>query len=442
VSRSLLLEYDPIDQPAAADPVERQTWCTLSIRVGHRFVSRIWDKTLQNERIHLYVPAFPIAEWIALNWWSLLNELCPWETVPRSGFNSARMGWTKRHCLRSADSALLLPKLFVFHDGQSLRTEWHADIPDSLPNMPGEFTADGAERLDSATTEESFAQFINSVLAAVAGVNDIRVGELSDHWRAIQAADSEERRFCTLAGRMGIDPYNPNEMTEELALFLEGSTAQMEEPLLRDLTEVGQPESIEQQWSWVRKTSLDLKLGPSSIELPFALPPRYLSPPEYGYQLARRVRATANIESGPLGTVEEVARPLIKGQFRLEARNHIPGQGILAIVGQSSSGDVVSAGPMSQNPLNQRFLAARSLYHALVTNEVSQRLVTRAYSWDQKASRAFAAELLAPQRSLLRRLATTIADPQTIDVLSKEFNASTMVIEKQLENAGVPLSCE
>src|SRR4051794_18486370 len=92
VSRSLLLDFDPIDQPAAADPVERRTWCSLRIKVGHRFVSRIWDKTLQSERINLYVPAFPIAEWIALNWWSLLNELCPWETVPRSRVDPARMG--------------------------------------------------------------------------------------------------------------------------------------------------------------------------------------------------------------------------------------------------------------------------------------------------------------------------------------------------------------
>ena len=47
MSKSLLLEYDPIDQPASADPVERRTWCTLRIRVGHRFVSRIWDKTIR-----------------------------------------------------------------------------------------------------------------------------------------------------------------------------------------------------------------------------------------------------------------------------------------------------------------------------------------------------------------------------------------------------------
>jgi hypothetical protein len=442
VSKSLLLESDPIDQPSAADPVERQTWCALRIRVGHRFVSRIWDKSIQSERTNLYVPAFPIAEWIAQNWWSLLNELCPWETVPKTGFDSARMGWNKRHCLRSADSALLLPKLYIFHDGESLRTEWHSDIPDSMPNMLGEFIADGAERLDSVASEESFTQFVNNVLVAVAGTDDSRVEELSNHWRAIQAADEEERQFCMLAGRMGIDPYNPNDMTEDLARFFESTITDLEEPLVRDLTEVARPESIEQQWLWVRNASQDLRLGPNSVELPFELPSRCLSPPEFGYRLARQVRATADIETEPLGTVEEAARPLVHGQFRIEDRNHIPGQGILAIVGQSSSGDIVSAGPMSQHPFNQRFLAARSLYHALVTNEVSQRLVTKAYSWDQKASRAFAAELLAPQRSLLMRLASATADPQTIDGLSKEFGASSMVIEKQLENAGVPLSYE
>ena len=114
----------------------------------------------------------------------------------------------------------------------------------------------------------------------------------------------------------------------------------------------------------------------------------------------------------------------------------------MAIVGQSPAGDVISAGPMSLHPYSQRFLVARSLYHVLVTSRESQRLVTRAYSWDQKASRAFAAELLAPQRALIKRLGSTPADPQAIETLGKEFGASSMVIEKQLQNAGVPLSYE
>ena len=72
----------------------------------------------------------------------------------------------------------------------------------------------------------------------------------------------------------------------------------------------------------------------------------------------------------------------------------------------------------------------------------SQRLVTDAYSWHQKASRAFAAELLAPKRALANRIETTPVDRQTIENLSREFRASTMVISRQLENAEIPLSFE
>ena len=117
----------------------------------------------------------------------------------------------------------MLPALYLFHDGQSLRAEWHSDPPRSMPNMPGEFIADGADELDTNATQESLTQFIHSVLGRVTHVDDERVRELSTQWRAIQGADAEEQQFCTLAGRMGLDPYDRSEMNEELARFLEQS---------------------------------------------------------------------------------------------------------------------------------------------------------------------------------------------------------------------------
>ena len=85
-----------------------------------------------------------------------------------------------------------------------------------------------------------------------------------------------------------------------------------------------------------------------------------------------------------------------------------------------------------------RFLDARGLYHGLFTCDSSQRLVTRAYTWDQQASRAFAAELLAPREALTSR-APERADRAAVDQFAQEFGASTKVIENQLENAGVAL---
>lgn len=338
----------------------------------------------------------------------------------------------------------MLPSLYVFHDGQSLRAEWHSDPQGSMPNMPGEFIADGADQLDSNATRDSLAQFIGMVLDRVAAADDSRVRETVEQWRAIQGADSEEQAFCTLAGRMGIDPYDHGEMTDELAGFFEHAGISPEDPLVRDLTEVARPESIARQWAWLSSVGLDLELGSNPVDLTFTLPPGESTPPRFGYGLARVVRAAAGVSpESPLGAVELVARDVVGRRLRIEDRNHLPGHGVRAIIGQSGrDGDVVVAGPRSSRPDNQRFLCARSFYHALVTTSDSPRLVTDAFSWDQKASRAFAAELIAPRHALLARLSESHADSATIESLSREFNASTLVIEKQLENAGVTLSYE
>jgi len=214
---------------------------------------------------------------------------------------------------------------------------------------------------------------------------------------------------------MGLDPYDGSEMTEELARFLEQTITHPEDVLVRDLTELAEPDSIQQQWLWLTGVSRELQLGPIPFAASFDIPSRALSPPQFGYQLARDVREEASIEPGQrLGSVEEVATSVIGELFRVLDQNHVPGQGIRAVVGRSLGGDIVTVEAQPLHPNGQRFLTARNLYHALLTSQDSQRLVTTAHSWDQKASRAFAAELIAPQQALATRIRTSAADDQTI----------------------------
>jgi hypothetical protein len=443
VSKFLSLRSDPISQPAAEDPLERRTWCSLRIQVGPRFASRLWDKALEDERDVLDVPAFPIAEWFVKNWWSLFNELCPGNSVAKHRvINASWLSWTRRHCLRSADSSLFLPKLYIYTDGSDLLAESHHDQPGSLPNMPGEFLNDGIESIDAGATELALAKFINQTLNRLEGIDSDRVMRAAGQWHAIQNADDDETEFCKLAGRMGLDPYDPGEVSDHLARFFEAMLMDADEPLVRDLTEAATPESVEPQWHWVKEASDELRLGPRSFELPFELPTSRSTPAEYGYELARRVRAFVGVADTPIGSLEEAASAAVKRTFQVVSRNHIPGQEIKAIVGQADSGGLVAAGPDNPVFYNQRFMNARSFFHALATSQKSQRLVTSAYSLDQKASRAFAAEFLAPQKALLSKLTKSSADPDTVDHLSKEFQASPYVIQWQLENAGVPLSSD
>lgn len=443
MSKFLSLRSDPICQPAAKNPLERQTWCSLRIQVGSRFASRLWDNSLEDERDALDVPAFPIAEWLIKNWWSLFNELCPGNSVPRHRDVSASWrSWIRRHCLRSADSSLFLPKLYVYADGQDLVAESQADRPGTLPNMPGEFLTDGIEVIDAAATESALSKFINQSLSRVKSVEDDKLTRAAGQWRAIQNADEEEAEFCRLAGRMGLDPYDPEEMSAYLADFFEAILADSDKPLVRDLTEVAKPDSVQAQWDWVKQASLEFHLGPRSADLPFELPSSGYSPADYGYELAHRVRAFVNAADDPIRSVEETASAAIRRSFEVVDKNHIPGQEIKAIVGQSTTDSFIAAGPTNPIYFNQRFMNARSLFHVLATSQHSPRLVTGAYSLDQKASRAFAAEFLAPRRALMRGLANSTADPETVDRLSKQFQASPYVIQLQLENAGVALSSD
>jgi len=138
-------------------------------------------------------------------------------------------------------------------------------------------------------------------------------------------------------------------------------------------------------------------------------------------RLSRAVRAALHGSGDPCH--------LARQHTSTPARQHAAADDVLLAGQQLAAVDCLVA---------QRFLDARGLFHGLFTSHSSQRLVTRAYTWDQQASRAFAAELLAPRAALAARFPAW-ADRAAVEQLAQEFLASTRVIENQLENAGVAL---
>lgn len=435
MSRSLSIECDPIDQPAANDPVERRTWSALRIRVGGRTVTRMWDKTLREERSLLYLPAFPIAQWLVENWWTLLNEPSPYAELPKP--SPTHLAWIKRHCLRSAESGLLLPALYLFNDGRGIGVEWQADDPDVFKNMPAEFGDSGVDHLDKESTADNLAEFVTEILRRVEELNDERVDQLRVNWRAIRSADVDEASFCAVVARMGVDPYDPSQVPDELAAFVEEAVTDPEWPLARDLTEATQPDWLASQWSWVQQTKARWQLGPMTMRALASADVAELSPSGQGYRLAAIMRERAGLApSDPVGCFEDVAHTLAEVPFRSQEENHVPGSGVRAAVGWNDKREIVVAGPRPQRVSSLRFLDARGLYHALFACDRSERLVTDAYTWDQQVSRAFAAEFLAPQAALTARTGGR-TDHSKVEELANDFGVSPMVIEKQLENAGV-----
>ena len=132
MSKSLLLECDPIDQPAATDPVERKTWCCAAhsswpaISYQESGISRF----KANEQVCICRHS-PVAEWLVTELVvDAERALPPGRQFRRLPPIETRLRWTQRHCLRSADSALMLPAALPFS------TTARASVPNGRQILP------------------------------------------------------------------------------------------------------------------------------------------------------------------------------------------------------------------------------------------------------------------------------------------------------------------
>jgi hypothetical protein len=442
VSRSLVFDAQPITQPRAKDPVERATWSSLRISVGSRPAGTVWDPKTGATRNVLHVPVFAVAEWLAANWWSIFHESCRHESVPLDPRTQADLDWCGRHCLRTADSSLLLPRLYLYHDGMSLRAKWLADTTGDRPSDIPSFVSSGDDALAPPETISSVRDFVDDVLGRVEILDDERVVWVQKRWRAIREADDSEREFCEFAGRLGVDPYDADEMSDDLATFLEVLSSK--DPLATDLTEAVTPDRVSEQWRWADTSRFELGLGPASAAITGTTLGEGNTPAVYGYQLASICRGRLPAKAGyePIANIEDAATAVCDQRFLSTSRNHLPGRGVQSIVGQDPAKQIVAAGPFSAKPTARRFALARALYHSLVTATSGPRLVTSARTWHQSASRAFAAEFLAPKEALVSLLESDEFDSEDLTKLADRFAVDSQVVRHQLENAGLYLRME
>ncbi len=443
MSRSLSIECDWLDQPCAADPVERRTWAGIRIRVAGRLPTRLWDRAAGSERHTLFLPAFPLAAWLIANWWPLLNEANVADGVPPAGPNpvATQREWLARHCLRAAEAGLLLPRLCLFSSGRGVCVQWTADEPDAYAHMPGGFVGADAIHLDAAEVENGLREFVAEVLSQVEDMADARVARARANWEAILRAGNEERSFCRAAGRMGLDPYASEGWPAGLVELLEtGIGDDPDVPLVRDFLEAANADTAQAEWQWASDAANRLSLGAAPAGVREQLAIREQSrPAKAGHAAAQAVRAKVGIS--PAERVERVAHvseALALGSLSLHEMNHVPGRRVQAVVGWDRDQTPALAGPVPKRDANRRFLEARALYCALYACDRSARLATDAHTWDQQASRAFAAELLAPQAALLDAIEERPADFDVlVDELASRYLVSTRVVEHQLENAGL-----
>ena len=99
---------------------------------------------------------------------------------------------------------------------------------------------------------------------------------------------------------------------------------------------------------------------------------------------------------------------------------------------RSDDGASVAVAPES-DACGERFGLARSIFLRHFSSGGCRRLVTEAHTWDQRASRAFAAEFLAPAAGLSRRIGERVSHGE-IDHLAEFYEVSPSVIAHQIQN--------
>ncbi len=82
----------------------------------------------------------------------------------------------------------------------------------------------------------------------------------------------------------------------------------------------------------------------------------------------------------------------------------------------------------------KKFSLSRALFRAWSLENSGARLVTDSVTNEQKASRAFAAEFLAPIALLRKRVRSAVLDQDAIEELAQEFGVSPFVIRHQAVN--------
>ena len=433
------------DAPGVRDPLLRETWSRLeavaSDAEGEACLTQCLDRKAGSLRRGVYGSTFPLARWVVENWWALVSEGLRSEGAPGGrapASNPALREWLRRHNLLAARGGFALPDLTLFREGGFLALRSVPDPDDPASPYPIRFVADRGLRIPIDEAEVGLRNLVDAVAGRVAdrAPDSGEARSFLADWDAIRTAAGPERRLCEAAAAMGLDPYDPAEVDEGLEALLDGPLAKVAAGLADELVRTTTPPSLALDLAWIEAAKAAVQAGPSRGLSPIAGSPPGSEPAHVaGYRAADRLRAALGV-SDRLDDLETImaeccgwdASPVV-----VPPRDGVASR-IHGLVGFDPSGRRRLATPgLATSSASRRFLLARALFLSVSETSQDEGLLTRSTSWLQRASRAFAAELLAPADALARRVTEGLTDEQ-VGALAEEFQVSPVLIARQVEN--------
>ena len=185
------------------------TFASLRIDVQGQTLTQVLDHRARTVRDHIFVPLYPIAEWLASNWWFLVHE--HENRVKREG-----SAFRHRHSLSTSTDGYALPNLTIVASGGRTSLTWG----DQEPGWAAvRFLDRGSATVERDQFMQGCAEFIDRVIRRLIS-HDISSTFLQDEWDAIQNADEDERAFCEMSAGLGWDPYDLDDSTRRQVVEL------------------------------------------------------------------------------------------------------------------------------------------------------------------------------------------------------------------------------
>lgn len=425
--KELDFEFDWEEPQGAQGPELRATWARLRICVKGQPVTRVFHSGLNSVRDSIYLPLYPLVEWITANWWALLNE-----TPPRAGFR-------ERHNFRYGREGFAFPDLQILPLDSTVLFQWKSR---GAPDWPVRFLESGNAYVSVSTVERELRRVVDACVERLES-QGIQDSFLQEEWARIEDLDGEEIVFCRAAAALGLDPFS---VTEEQERLLGEAHRQLggRHRLEREFLHAAQLGRMEKQLAALDRVERHLRaMEVNGFRATGALSVDSPGPPwQQGYELARALRERWKLEKRRFGGLDDLVSILSKGPGSELIKDDVDSAELFdAVVRTSPTGSPVFALDESkQRPESQSFAFCRALGEWLWHrngDSAELGLITHSQSEAQRRNRAFAAEFLAPADLIAQGLSGEAAGPEELEELAQEFCVSTWVIEHQLENHGL-----
>jgi hypothetical protein len=420
VDSSLKIEAD-WELSTSGKPEEAATFAALGIKFGSTWLTEAEDSFVNRVRQKVYLSAYPLAEWLAWNWWRLR-----WE--PRRHTHD----WAMAHRMSNIGGGYVWPDITIFSDGE--RIVLNCNPTRSRPAEPLRYLCQLAAVVRAPVFEDTINSFVQSTLDQL-DAKEIKASNLLAIWKNVM----EERSSPEVSVRRKLEAllgYDVDEANEDLI-----------ERLIRDIGKLGEAGVQELAATYSEKSNVATsdEIETAANAYGFSCNPRDT--------VRLRSESVSHLPVGEAAWKRGVAAARALREQEGLSQDSVSNERLCQLVGVTTSviNNRNQRGPLtfeydtkqtegkivlkSGYETGRRFGLARLLGDR-VAGAASGPLklaAQRTHTYRQKLQRAFAGEFLCPFNELERFLNGDFGDDAIQDAVQR-FNVSDITIRTLLVN--------